>query len=350
MKEFMNNRIERAPSRRWELPLAAMTAALFIELIFLVQVFFVVPTGFFAAILPGVVADATNAERGGASFGALAVNPVLQSAAQRKADDMASKGYFAHVAPDGTEPWAWFRATGYAYAYAGENLAVNFMDSKDVVDAWMRSPSHRANIMNERYTEIGIGIAEGTYQGERAVFVVQFFGAPVARVATPVAVAEPVPSAVPPAPNVQPLTPPSVAGVRTVPPPPPKKPKPPVVAALPPSPEPIAPLTVPSSPVSESFVAVKGGKAVPAGAQAVPVTPVRESSVVGELIGSPRATTNLLFLTLATALALALLYAGATAHHAHFPRILAGGTLGLLVIVTFLAVNQAVVLAAVQVR
>jgi hypothetical protein len=132
----------------------------------------------------------------------LKVNPVLERAAQLKADDMAAKGYFAHNSPEGLTPWHWFKAAGYNFVYAGENLAVRFYDSVDVVRAWMDSPGHRANILNSHFTEIGIGIAEGTFEGRPTVFVVQMFGSPasgfsrfpssVTRVAS--AIPQPVPT------------------------------------------------------------------------------------------------------------------------------------------------------------
>jgi hypothetical protein len=103
---------------------------------------------------------------------------MLDAAAQAKADDMAAKGYFSHTGPDGKEPWAWIKEAGYSYQYAGENLAVRFTDSADVVNAWMASPTHRANIVKPAYTEIGVGIAQGEFQGQPATYVVQYFGAP----------------------------------------------------------------------------------------------------------------------------------------------------------------------------
>lgn len=131
---------------------------------------------FSAAVLQGALISLTNSARADAHEEALVENPQLTSAAQAKADDMARKGYFSHVGPDGAEPWVWIVASGYDYAYAGENLAAHFYDSSDVVDAWLASPSHRANILKRKYTEIGIGVAHGKYQGVDTVFVVQFFG------------------------------------------------------------------------------------------------------------------------------------------------------------------------------
>jgi uncharacterized protein YkwD len=131
-----------------------------------------------AAILPAVVATLTNDVRSADNIGSLNVDPLLTKAAQAKAEDMAAKGYFNHISPDGTVPWFWMLREGYLFRYAGENLAVNFDESGDVVEAWLASPSHRLNIMKREYTDIGIGMATGTYQGRTAVFVVQMFGTP----------------------------------------------------------------------------------------------------------------------------------------------------------------------------
>jgi hypothetical protein len=89
---------------------------------------------------------------------------------------MAEREYFAHYSPDGVSPWHWFDKAGYDYLHAGENLAVHFTESDAVVDAWMDSPTHRANIMNGLYTEIGVGTARGEYKGYPTLFVVQLFG------------------------------------------------------------------------------------------------------------------------------------------------------------------------------
>jgi hypothetical protein len=135
-------------------------------------------TDFIAAVLPAVLTDLANSERSVYELPSLVTNSKLASAAQAKADDMALKGYFSHVSPDGTEPWQWIRETGYGFVYAGENLAVNFDESEEVNSAWMNSPGHRANILSKNFTEVGIAVARGTYQGADAVFVVQMFGNP----------------------------------------------------------------------------------------------------------------------------------------------------------------------------
>ena len=131
-----------------------------------------------ASVISAVLVDLTNSSRGENDLGGLAINPTLSAAAQAKADDMATKSYFAHVSPEGVDSWYWFRQQGYTFLYAGENLAVDFSDSIDVERAWMNSPAHRGNILNNRFTEIGIATAQGTFQGHTTTFVVQMFGTP----------------------------------------------------------------------------------------------------------------------------------------------------------------------------
>lgn len=136
---------------------------------------------FLAAILPGVLTDLANVDRSAQNIGSLTLNPTLQKAAQLKANDMAAKGYFAHNSPDGLTPWHWFKEAGYDFTYAGENLAVNFGDSVDVNRAWMNSPGHRANLLNGKFTEIGIATADGIYEGRPTIYVVELFGRPAAK-------------------------------------------------------------------------------------------------------------------------------------------------------------------------
>lgn len=138
-------------------------------------------TGGMAAVLPAVLADLTNAERQEQNLKTLTVSPILNQAAQMKATDMATKGYFAHTSPEGKTPWYWLEQAGYKYQYAGENLAINFSDSKDVTNAWMKSFTHRANIVKGNYTEIGTGIANGIYEGRETVFVAQVYANPLSK-------------------------------------------------------------------------------------------------------------------------------------------------------------------------
>jgi hypothetical protein len=102
----------------------------------------------------------------------------LTQAAQLKADDMATNSYYAHISPDGKSPLYWLQAVGYKYLNAGENLVIDRNTSEEAVDAWMNSPDHRENILRPQFTEVGIGVASGVYQGIPTTYVVEEFGTP----------------------------------------------------------------------------------------------------------------------------------------------------------------------------
>lgn len=142
------------------------------------QNFFVTNSSFLSAVLPSVLVELANTDRATDKLPLLVMNDQLTAAAQAKADDMAARGYFSHNTPDGKTPWYWFSKVGYKFSSAGENLAMNFTDSVEVNTAWMNSPKHRENIMNGKFTEIGIATAQGYYQGQPTIFVVQEFGKP----------------------------------------------------------------------------------------------------------------------------------------------------------------------------
>jgi hypothetical protein len=133
-------------------------------------------TDFGAAVLPAVLVDLTNEHRIANNGKALKINPTLELAAQMKAKDMAENQYFAHTSPTGVTPWQWFTKAGYKFAYAGENLAINFTESSDVEKAWIDSPTHHANLISDKFDETGIATYQGLYQGQPTTFVVQLFG------------------------------------------------------------------------------------------------------------------------------------------------------------------------------
>lgn len=118
----------------------------------------------------------TNAERKKNNLSELNYDPDLSKAAEAKANNMFKYNYWAHVSPTGVEPWYFFNEVNYDYSFAGENLAKNFNDSKSVVEAWMNSPSHRENMLNSNYTDIGFAVVNGDLQGYKTTLVVQFFG------------------------------------------------------------------------------------------------------------------------------------------------------------------------------
>jgi hypothetical protein len=287
-------------------------------LIVIELVFFVLPTLYFpqyardlhlGSVLPGVLATLTNEERSKYNLPTLTVNSQLSQAAQLKADDMASKGYFSHNSPDGKTPWYWFEAVGYKYNYAGENLAVNFSDSEEVTQAWMNSPSHQANLVGRNYSEMGTGIASGIYKGNETIFVVQLYGAPKLVVAA----AGPKP----------------VAGVPVVSKPAPQpaaKPAPVVPKQVTPAPQPQpAPDTVnvATAPVAERVL----GESIPENA------PLKAPSIFNRLMSSPRQATNaVLYLALAVVI-VALFMNMAVKFEYQFPDLVANGAVVALLII-----------------
>jgi len=124
------------------------------------------------------VIEQTNRQRAVLGLKPLSENRLLDQAAEKKASDMFARQYWAHTAPDGTEPWAFFKAVGYEYRYAGENLARDFSVTPDMIRAWMKSPKHRENIVNPKYTQIGVAVKNGVLNGVETTLVVQLFGTP----------------------------------------------------------------------------------------------------------------------------------------------------------------------------
>ncbi len=184
-KRVLKKHIRRGPvlsNRQMKLMEGAMAGgfAFVIGSVFLMSSLqnFFMATNQFASVVDSVLVDLTNTDRAAYNLGTLTINEQLKAAAQAKANDMAAKSYFAHTSPEGLDSWHWFKTAGYDFKSAGENLAVDFSDSADVERAWMNSPSHRDNILNGKYTEVGIATAAGTYQGHPTTFVVTMFGTP----------------------------------------------------------------------------------------------------------------------------------------------------------------------------
>src|SRR3989344_3501585 len=120
----------------------------------------------------------TNTLRQTLGLGGLRESVVLNIAAAQKLQDMIQNQYFAHTSPAGVSPWHWIEVNKYDYSRAGENLAIGFLTAKDTVDAWANSPSHRANLLNADYKEIGIAVAPAKIQNSQGYLVVQLFGTP----------------------------------------------------------------------------------------------------------------------------------------------------------------------------
>ena len=117
-----------------------------------------------------------NSERTANQMTPLNVDNRLTTAAYIKAYDMLDKQYWAHYGPSGENPWSYILYCGYDYSIAGENLAYDFVDSFKVHQSWMASELHKKNILNPSYTNVGIAIVEGYFQGKETTLIVQLFG------------------------------------------------------------------------------------------------------------------------------------------------------------------------------
>jgi len=115
----------------------------------------------------------------------LSQNAFLDQSAQAKANDMVTNGYFGHDDKHGNRMAYWIKSTGYDYLRAGENLAKGFSSVEVVMQAWTNSPTHYANLVNDNYSETGIGIATGIIDGKTTILVVQHFGQPMPVLAIP---------------------------------------------------------------------------------------------------------------------------------------------------------------------
>lgn len=127
----------------------------------------------------GVLTE-TNAQRlANSSAAALTRNATLDSAAENKLADLFARQYFDHVSPTGKGPADGVEEVGYMYLKVGENLALgNFASDAALVQAWMDSPGHRANILASGFQEIGIAVGQGAFEGESTWIAVQTFGTP----------------------------------------------------------------------------------------------------------------------------------------------------------------------------
>lgn len=131
-------------------------------------------------LLKSKVIEETNIQRQNNGLPALKESSLLDNAALAKANDMFKNQYFEHNSPSGVKPGDLINSYGYDYILAGENLILgNFSSEKEVVEKWMESQGHRENILNNRYTEIGVAVVKGSYDGQPVWIGVQEFGFPL---------------------------------------------------------------------------------------------------------------------------------------------------------------------------
>ncbi|NUP22729.1 MAG: stress protein, partial [Streptomyces sp.] len=120
------------------------------------------------------VVDLTNRERARAGLRPLSVDPVLTTAAQAHSADMVARAFYSHTSPEGSQPWDRAASAGSTRRSIGENIACGQRSPAEVVEGWMNSPGHRANILKPDFTHIGIGFAGG---GPAGTYWTQLFGA-----------------------------------------------------------------------------------------------------------------------------------------------------------------------------
>lgn len=113
------------------------------------------------------VLSLVNAEREKQGLSSLTLSDKLTAVANEKARDMAENNYFNHTSPTYGSPFQMLQQYGIRYRSAGENIAAGQRTPEEVMQSWMNSSGHRANILNSSYTEIGIGYyAGGSYGTE----------------------------------------------------------------------------------------------------------------------------------------------------------------------------------------
>lgn len=134
--------------------------------------------GFSTTITAQETVNETNKVRTANGLSSLVVNKQLVQAALAKGTDMCREQYWAHFSPTGTSPWSFVKNAGYEYSIAGENLARDFADTQSMMNAWIASPTHKANVLHTRYTDIGVAVVSCTLLGSDTALVVQMFGTP----------------------------------------------------------------------------------------------------------------------------------------------------------------------------
>lgn len=122
----------------------------------------------------------TNNERVSANLSGLSLNSKLNGSADAKCKDMVANNYWSHKDKSGRDPWHFFEASGYAYNNAGENLAYGYLNEQETVNGWMISPTHKANLLDDKFSEVGYGICigENFVNTGKHIIVVQHLASP----------------------------------------------------------------------------------------------------------------------------------------------------------------------------
>lgn len=143
----------------------------------LLGIFLLPNSAYMSEITPARIIDLTNQQRQDAGLNTLTANQLLTEAAILKGQAIFKAQTFSHTIGDRRFS-TWVRDTGYNYSYVGENLAIDFVTSEGVLEAWDNSPLHKKNLLSPYYREIGVGALSGKFQGQETTVIVQIFGAP----------------------------------------------------------------------------------------------------------------------------------------------------------------------------
>ncbi|MDA3840688.1 MAG: CAP domain-containing protein [Patescibacteria group bacterium] len=150
----------------------------YIILLLFVGVFLFPKIAYLSSISPEKIIELSNQERIINNLEPLNANQYLGQAAYNKAQDIFKNQRFEHNFDDRRFS-AWVRDVEYRYKYVGENLAIDFVTSEGVMDAWQKSPTHYKNIVNDKFSEIGVAVVEDNFKNEKSILVVQIFGTPL---------------------------------------------------------------------------------------------------------------------------------------------------------------------------
>lgn len=121
------------------------------------------------------IVAAINAARAAHALPPVFPDARLDDAARDRMDEMLDLSYWQHRSPDGTSPFRWLRSRGFDYRVAGENLAAGFETAGVVLESWLESPGHRANVLSREYSRIGVAVIDGNparRMGGRSVIVI----------------------------------------------------------------------------------------------------------------------------------------------------------------------------------
>lgn len=148
-------------------------------LIFIILGIFLLPKlAFLSSITEQNIIKLTNEERVSLSIPALSTNELLTKAAYAKGRAIIESQTFQHDIGDKRFS-SWVKGVDYKYIYVGENLALDFTTSEGTIKAWLNSPSHKKNLLNDKFKEVGVAVIEDKFQGKNTTLIVQIFGTPV---------------------------------------------------------------------------------------------------------------------------------------------------------------------------